>query len=147
MSRDLYIVDDNADHQFLMYKLLKDTAASYPIKFFDTGQALFRHVKMLAQNGQAESLPSLIISDLNMPGMNGLGLIKQFRQLSGANEIPMQYIPIVIMSSDITLTQINQCYNAGANAVIIKPFDFNEMKNTIHSICKFWINDHINGGV
>ena len=141
MSRDLYIVDDNADYQFLMYKLIKDSAMPYSVKFFESGQALYRHIQVLLQNKQPEYLPALILLDLNMSGMNGLGLLKRFRQASQLNDVQIREIPVVIMSSDISAHQIKQCYQAGANAVVIKPFDFNHMKNTVQSICRFWMTE------
>lgn len=139
MNGALYIVDDNADYQLLMYRLLKDF--TYSVRFFDSGHALYRLVQAQIQTGQQQYLPSLILLDLNMSGMNGLGLLKLFRQASHLSDIPINEIPIVIMSSDITLTQINQCYHAGANAVVTKPLDLNQMKNTIHAICRFWMNE------
>ncbi|TDE17371.1 response regulator [Dyadobacter psychrotolerans] len=141
MNRDLYIVDDSADHQFLMYKLLKDSVTPYPIKFFESGQALYRHIQILVQTSKPDFLPALIILDLNMPGMNGIGLLKLLRQISKANNLEIPEIPVVIMSSDISSDQINQCYQAGANAVVVKPFDYNQMKNTVLSICRFWIRN------
>lgn len=139
MKQDIYIVDDNTDHQFLLYKLFKELDIPYSVKFFENGKALYQHIKVLQRTGKASHLPALMILDFNMPGMNGLHLLKLFRQPAMHKEAQTDHIPVLIMSSHVTAPQIVQCYQAGANAVIIKPLDLQVMKNAVLSICKFWL--------
>jgi len=139
MNRNLFLVDDNVDHHFIIYSLLKQLDRPYNVKFFENGKALWHCITELLRTGQTGSLPGLIVLDLNMPGMNGLHLLKLFKQPGQPYYDEIKNIPVIIMSSAITENQIKQCYHAGANAVIIKPFEFNQMKNTLYSIGRFWL--------
>ncbi|TDE08985.1 hypothetical protein [Dyadobacter psychrotolerans] len=52
------------------------------------------------------------------------------------------------MTSDNSALQIQQCYQAGANAVIVKAVNYSIPKNTFQSVCKFWAaNLHTTKGI
>ncbi|MCF0064290.1 response regulator [Dyadobacter chenwenxiniae] len=136
---ELYIVDDNSDHQFLLYKLIKDLDKPYLVKFFESGRSLHKHMQQLSRSGQREGFPDLLVLDYNMPEMNGIELLRLLRQPPLANCSQINDIPIIIMTSDISPLQIRQCYQAGANAVVFKPLNFSVLRNTFQSICNFWI--------
>lgn len=140
MDHELYIVDDNADHQFLLFKLIKELKMPYIVKFFANGQSLHKHMKQLSRSEQNERLPDLLILDFNMPAMTGIELLRLLRQPPLGSDSRINNIPVIIMTSYISPSQIHQCYQAGANAVIFKPLSYNVMKNTFLAICKFWIS-------
>lgn len=60
----------------------------------------------------------LIITDLNMPNMDGFELIKTLR----AND-SYKDVPIIILSSLAGSEEIERGMNAGANSYMVKPFD------------------------
>jgi two-component system chemotaxis response regulator CheY len=70
----------------------------------------------------AEKLPmhrfDLIITDLNMPNMDGFELIKTIR----TNEL-YKNVPIIILSSLAGNSEIEKGLSTGANSYIVKPFD------------------------
>ncbi|MCE6992947.1 response regulator [Dyadobacter sp. CY323] len=140
MDRELYIVDDSPDHQFLLYKLIKGMEMPYLVKFFENGRSLHKHLQQLSRSEDHARFPDLLVLDLNMPAMNGIELLRLLRQPPLASHPRISTLPIVVMSNDISPTQMHQCYQAGANAVIVKPLSVTVMKNTIQSICKFWMN-------
>ena len=136
---ELYIVDDNPDHQFLAYKLIKALDKPYKVTFFESGRSLHKHMLQLSRSGLDEGFPNLVVLDLNMPGMNGIDLLRLLRQPPLGTCAPIINMPIVIMSNDISALQIDQCYQAGANAVILKPLNFEVLASTFKAMCKFWI--------
>ncbi len=60
----------------------------------------------------------LIITDLNMPNMDGFELIKAVRE-NEANK----HIPIIILSSLKGSEEVERGLNIGANSYMVKPFD------------------------
>lgn len=69
-----------------------------------------------------ENKPTVIISDLNMPGLNGkelLGIINSHHDLKG--------IPVLIISGDAFSTVKEELLEAGAAAFITKPVHFKEL--------------------
>ncbi len=69
-----------------------------------------------------EKLPSekinLVITDLNMPNLDGFELIKAIR-----NNEDYRDIPIIILSSLAGSEEIQRGMDCGANSYLIKPFD------------------------
>lgn len=60
----------------------------------------------------------LVITDLNMPNVDGIELIKTIR----AND-SYKDIPIIVLSSIQDEADKKKCFDAGANAYLVKPFN------------------------
>lgn len=60
---------------------------------------------------------SIIITDINMPVMNGILMIKELKQRGNKT-------PIVVMSAHTELEYINQAKELGVKEYLLKPFDF-----------------------
>ncbi|MCF2446677.1 response regulator [Dyadobacter sp. CY345] len=142
MNREIFVVDDNVDYQFLFFRLLKELDRPCTVKFFENAKACHQHLELLKMN-KPKDLPSLIVTDLHMPGMNGLHLLKLLKSEGKSTGLPVYDTPVVVMTSYLSDQQVQQCYKAGANAVIIKPIDSLLMKTTVQSICNFWV-DRVN---
>jgi two-component system, chemotaxis family, chemotaxis protein CheY len=80
-----------------------------------------------------EKLPvekvNLIITDLNMPNVDGFELIRTIR----ANE-DFKEIPIIILSSLGSSSEIEQGISCGANSYLVKPFD---PKRIVYEVSKY----------
>jgi CheY-like chemotaxis protein len=137
MKREIFVVDDNADYQFIFFKLYKAIEKPYPVTFFTNARTLQTRLQRL-QFSDAVDFPALIVLDLNMPGMNGLQLLKTLK--SRAGNVPTHDIPVVMMSSNFSDQEVVQCYQAGANAVIPKPLDYASLKKLIQAMCRFWVD-------
>jgi len=142
MKKELFIVDDNPDHHFLLYKILKQFTESFPVRFFEDGKALHKHLLTLVYQRRSDNFPGLILVDLNMPGMNGLQLLRLLKDPAQNVLSHCRHIPVVVMSNETREEKIQQCYQAGASAFIIKPSDLEKMTNTLQAICQFWLNSN-----
>lgn len=73
--------------------------------------------------------PTLVISDVNMPNMDGITLIKHLRGLDG-----YQYIPILMLTTETSNERKQEGKNAGATGWIVKPFDPEKLINVIQKV-------------
>ena len=73
-----------------------------------------------------EQQPDLILCDIKMPEMTGWEVIKLCKQLEETSSIPFVFMSAVIQERDIRLASI-----VGANAYIIKPFNFKSLHQEI----------------
>jgi two-component system, NtrC family, C4-dicarboxylate transport response regulator DctD len=64
--------------------------------------------------------PDLIVSDLRMPGMDGLGLLRALKQLSAST-------PVIIFTAYATDATAQEALAAGASAFLAKPFTATEL--------------------
>ncbi|WP_275787974.1 PAS domain-containing hybrid sensor histidine kinase/response regulator [Pararhizobium gei] len=71
---------------------------------------------------QAErAKPRLIISDLNMPGGDGLSMLKRLRAQERLSDEPP--VPVIVLTSDTQADTLRDLLAAGADAVLAKPAD------------------------
>src|SRR5215471_7973829 len=75
----------------------------------------------------------LVILDINLPGINGYNLCKNFRSVNA-------HIPIIMLTSLIELNDKVEGYEAGADDYIVKPFEFRELLLKIRVFLKRTVN-------
>ena len=71
----------------------------------------------------------LIITDINMPKMDGITLIKEIRKLVGYSSTP-----ILVLSTESKPEKMEEGTKAGANAWITKPFKPNDLISAVNRI-------------
>ena len=71
----------------------------------------------------------LLITDLNMPGMNGIELIREVRKLAA-----YKFVPILFLTTESQLSKKQQAKAAGASGWIVKPATADELLKTIKRV-------------
>lgn len=74
----------------------------------------------------------LVISDYQMPQMNGIQFIQSIRMTKG-----LSTIPIILMTGHSDPTVIEQALSAGATTTLTKPCSFDTLKTALNLICSF----------
>jgi two-component system response regulator HydG len=73
--------------------------------------------------------PDLILTDLHMPGLNGLGVLHHVKSLHPAT-------PVIIYTADTTIDAERSAKRLGAQGYINKPLDFDDMLVRIRRVFK-----------
>jgi signal transduction histidine kinase/ActR/RegA family two-component response regulator len=95
------------------------------------------HEVVLAENGeQAVDLArqggfDLILMDVHMPVLDGLDATRFIRALPDA----AAEVPIVALTANVMVTEQAKCLNAGMNAVLMKPIEWDRVWATIDELC------------
>lgn len=88
--------------------------------------------------------PDLILLDMNMPRKDGRETLAEIKQHER-----WKLIPVVILTSSKAERDIQTAYELHANCYIIKPVDFGQMIEVVHSLESFWFSivklPHSNG--
>ncbi len=138
-KKEINFVDDNDDQRFIVRNIFKTYLPNHQIRFFDSGQALYLHLIAISADGYKGPKPGLFLLDLNMPGIDGYHLLKLIRQRLNAKNISWTILPVVIFTNEASDTQINECYQAGANSVIIKPYQPEDFTKLLELISDYWL--------
>jgi DNA-binding response OmpR family regulator len=109
----LVIDDDSDDVQFLQQALNDSDFDCTLIAFFDP-DAAFTHLQRKAERG--EKLPNLIITDLNMPRVEGLQVISFLKAHATLNRIP-----VVVLSVSKRGEDSEKSFMLGAAGYFVKP--------------------------
>lgn len=91
--------------------------------------------RMSHQRRSAEPLPALIILDLRLPGADGRDLLREIKR-----NPQLGHIPVIVMSDSATPAMVNECYEAGANSVIRKRFQFVEHVEALKKTLEYWLS-------
>jgi CheY-like chemotaxis protein len=79
--------------------------------------------------------PILILLDLKMPLLDGIGVL---REIKGSDSL--HNIPVVVLTSSTEPSDLQRAYDAGTNAYIAKPTEFAQFLSAMKHVCEFWIN-------
>jgi CheY-like chemotaxis protein len=66
----------------------------------------------------AAELPTLIIADQSLPGIDGVEFVNRLSNDERTNEVP-----IIFLSTDSDLDDVQKAYNAGADEYLVIPYD------------------------
>ena len=116
VKQKILVIDDRWENRAVIIDLLQ------PLGF----------VVMEAENGQeglikiSEYLPDLVITDLAMPVMDGLTMLKQLRSDDNLKELK-----VLASSASISQTDRQMSINAGADDFLAKPINFQELLNAL----------------
>lgn len=94
----------------------------------------FKVEKSLSGEGAKELLangcrPSVIITDLNMPGMNGIELIREIRKMPRH-----RFTPILMLTTESKDDLREQAKGAGATGWIVKPVDNESLMQVLEQV-------------
>jgi signal transduction histidine kinase len=119
----ILIIDDEKPNVLLLERILTRAGFANFISTTDSREAaaLF-----------ADFQPDLVLTDWLMPGVDGCAVIERLRALTAADD----YLPIVVLTADIT-PQTKKCaLTAGATDFLTKPFDQIEVLLRIQNLLK-----------
>jgi two-component system, chemotaxis family, chemotaxis protein CheY len=74
--------------------------------------------------------PGLCIVDLNMPGMDGISLIKQIRTMPNT-----RFTPILMLTTESQQTKRQEAKAAGATGWLVKPISPADLMRTVKQVC------------
>ena len=117
MGKKVLVVEDHHDTSFMLCRLLK--LEGYEVEHAIDG--------MVGYSTATNEHPDLIVTDIQMPRMNGIEMIKRIRE-----EVELRQTPIIVMSA-YGKRIIDDAMRAGADDFVEKPIDFNKFLTTIRS--------------
>ena len=113
MNKLLVVDDEQGIRQLLT---LVFTRAGYAVRSAENGRRALELIE--------EEPADIIVSDIRMPDMNGIELLRAARTLTPR-------VAVVMMSAFATLDVAHEAYKLGAENVVQKPFDVEELKEIV----------------
>jgi CheY-like chemotaxis protein len=86
--------------------------------------------------------PDLVLLDLNIPGLDGHGVLTTLRRRSRLEELP-----VVVLTSSTHPQDVAACYRAGANSYVFKPVDLAMFQVVLRGIFACWLGTAADGTV
>lgn len=120
MSKKILIVDDStAIRQSITYILNQEGYETVEAK---DGLEAFQ---MLGGIGKLD----LVITDVNMPNMDGITFIRKTRELSA-----FKFVPILVLTTESQGSKMTEGKEAGATGWIVKPFSTDKLLGVVRKV-------------
>jgi two-component system chemotaxis response regulator CheY len=119
MAKTALIVDDSPTMRQMVAFTLRE--AGFEVVEAENGQDALN--KITAQK------VNIVITDLNMPVMDGFTFIKNVRAMPA-----LKYVPILMLTTESQVSKKEQGKAAGATGWIVKPFDIDKLLQTIAKV-------------
>ena len=120
MAKTIMIVDDSASMRQVVGIALK--GAGYAVLEGRDGRDALS--KLTGQK------VNLIISDVNMPNMDGISFVKAVKQLAA-----YKFTPIIMLTTESDESKKREGQAAGARAWVVKPFQPEQLLAAVQKLC------------
>ncbi|MCU0535880.1 MAG: response regulator [Hydrococcus sp. Prado102] len=135
LTQPLLVVEDSDEDFEALRRMMRQSAVTTPVyRCLDGDEALdfLNHTGEYCDRTTAPR-PSVILLDLNLPGTDGRDVLKQIKQDS-----QLQIIPVVVFTTSSNPKDIEVCYQYGVSGYIIKPMDVDKLKKGIQTFINYW---------
>jgi CheY-like chemotaxis protein len=123
------VIEDDHDDQYLLSEVFKKLGYTNPVLYFFDGQQALDYLQ------DSTVSPFLILSDINMPRLDGFALRDKI-QIDAALQV--RCIPYLFFSTAVSQEMVINAYSLSAQGVFIKPKTMAELEKTIWVIMEYW---------
>ena len=135
-NRLILLVEDNPDDAELTLRAFEESDTLTQIAVVADGQQALDY--LFAEGSDvdldAKVMPDIVLLDLNLPRVDGLGVLHRIRSDSRTRRLP-----VVILTSSTEESDIIRSYDLGANSFVQKPVDFVEFLNAAQQLGFYWL--------
>ncbi len=121
-------VEDDEDDQFLLQASFAEKDRLFELKMVSNAHQAY---ELLFEE---EMWPAIILLDINMPGLNGLGLLEKIR-----NDPRLKKLPVLMLTTSDAESHVNLAYHLGVNGYVVKPDSYKKLENFWDSVESFWL--------
>jgi len=123
------LVEDDGNDVELIQRAFKTISPQVALDVAYTGREA---VAYFMEPERARALPALILTDVNMPVMDGFEFLAWFKKHS-----PNRHTPVVMLSSSAMENDVARAYELGAAGYIVKPPTFEELSYSLEAVIRF----------
>jgi CheY-like chemotaxis protein len=132
MNKDgpIIIIEDDPDDQEILKEIFQElNYTTNELIFFSDGR------KALEFLNQPKILPFIILSDINLPKLNGFELRSKLKTDA---ELAIKCIPYLFFSTALNQKAVIDAYSMSAQGFFVKDNSMSELKKTITVIVEYW---------
>ena len=138
---EILLVEDDPDHAELIIRGLEGNLVANQIHHVSDGEAALDYLFRRGEYADAEKWrgPHLVLLDLRLPRIDGLEVLREIK----ADE-KLRRIPVVVLTSSATESDIAGACNNHANSYLVKPVEFDEFRRMMRDLGFYWLawNQH-----
>lgn len=131
----ILLAEDDENDVLILKRALKKAEISNPIHVVSNGEEVIAYLRAEGKysNRQQFPFPRFLITDLKMPKMSGMEVLKW---LNAHPECSV--IPVIVLTSSKEEKDIVEAFRLGANSYMVKPANFDDWLQMVKTTFEFW---------
>ncbi|HLZ51952.1 MAG TPA: response regulator [Candidatus Acidoferrum sp.] len=132
----ILLVEDNPDDEALTVRALKKNNVLNEVAVARDGVEALEYLfgEGSYANRDTSLVPQVILLDLKLPKLDGLGVLRRLRA-----DPRTKLLPVVLLTSSTEEEDLLKGYGLGANSYVRKPVDFDKFKEAIRQLSLYWL--------
>ena len=124
----ILLIEDNPDDIELTLRVLKKSKILNEVVVAHDGEEALEYLL-----GKKSIVPAVVLLDLNLPGTDGRDVLERIKA-----DPDLRKIPVVILTTSASPSDIQLCYREGASSYIIKPIRFDDFLKKVRTLKEYW---------
>lgn len=125
----IIIIEDDMDDQEAFADIFKELNYKNELIFFGDGELALEYLTA------TDIEPFLVLSDINMPRLNGIELREK---VLNNEDLRMKSIPYLFFSTTAEQKQVIDAYSRSIQGFFIKPNSYDKLKRMLVKIVEYW---------
>jgi CheY-like chemotaxis protein len=125
----IVIIEDDADDQYLLAEVFEKLNYQNKVVFLADGQQALDYITT------SDELPFLILSDINMPKLDGFALREKLRTDA---RLSTKCIPYLFFTTALNQKAVIDAYSQSVQGFFVKQNTMEELEKTISAIMEYW---------
>ncbi|MEB2782813.1 response regulator [Algoriphagus sp. C2-6-M1] len=128
-SGPIIIIEDDMDDQLILVEVFKQLNYRNKLIFFGEGEKALKYLI------ETEIEPFLVLSDINMPKLNGLELREK---VHNNEDLRLKSIPYLFFTTSAQQKNVIDAYSRSIQGFFVKPDGFDNLKRMLMKIVEYW---------
>ena len=131
MNKDgpIIIIEDDMDDQYILTEIFNELNYENKLIFFGDGVLALEYLV------KTDVEPFLVLSDINMPKLNGMELREK---VHNNEDLRLKSIPYLFFSTSAEQKHVIDAYSRSIQGFFIKPSNYEKLKSVIVKIVEYW---------
>ena len=125
----IIVLEDDADEQELLSEVFTQMKVTNEVKFFSNGDSFLQYIRT------TQDQPFIIISDVNIPLLNGLEVK---RIINSDDHLRKKSIPFIFLSTSAEKKAVEEAYNQTAQGFFVKQNSIQNIEKHLTIIMQYW---------
>lgn len=124
---NILLIEDDAIEVMKFNRVLSTLGLNHKIIEANNGEEALEILKV------KDTVPDIIILDLNMPRINGIEFLTILK-----NDSYLRYIPAIILTTSNNHKDVLECYKIGIAGYVLKPLKYEDYVDRIKKTLEYW---------
>lgn len=130
----ILLVEDNPNDEEMTLEAFAECRLANEVVVVRDGQEALDYLYHQGDYAERQSgSPAVILLDLKLPKINGMEVLRRIK-----SDPELRTIPVVIMTSSREERDVEEGYQLGVNAYVVKPVDFPSFVESVKDMGVFW---------